>query len=141
MADTDDLVQNTLIRALDNVNQFEPRHEGAFLAYLRTILLNQVRDEIRRVNRMPGRERLDEGLRDASPSPVEEAIGGEALARYEAALSRLAADQREAVVLRVELGLSYPEVAEAMDRPSANSARLLVTRALVHLAKAMYDRT
>src|SRR5262245_46623761 len=51
LADTEDLVQITFIRALKQVEAFEPRHEGAFLAYLRQILLNAIRDEIRRARR------------------------------------------------------------------------------------------
>lgn len=56
LSDTQDLVQTTLLKALDRVGDFEPRREGAFLAYLRTILLNEVRGEIRRVASRPGRE-------------------------------------------------------------------------------------
>src|SRR5262245_31483701 len=43
-ADTDDLVQVTLMRALKRIEVFEVRREGAFLAYLRSILLNAVRE-------------------------------------------------------------------------------------------------
>src|SRR5262245_9691190 len=53
---TDDLVQESLIRALSHLEGFEPRRPGAFLAYLRQILLNQVRDEIRKTDRRPEME-------------------------------------------------------------------------------------
>lgn len=43
LAETADLVQVTLVKALNAVDRFQPRHEGAFLAYLRTALLNVVR--------------------------------------------------------------------------------------------------
>ena len=59
---------------------------------------------------------------------------------YEAALQELTEDQREAVILRIEFGMSFPEVAEAMGKPSPNAARMLVVRALVHLAERMRDR-
>ncbi len=136
-ADTEDLVQVTLLRALKHVGDFEPRHEGAFLAYLRRILLNQVRDELRRMKRRPEQRELPEEIEDGSPSPVERAIGRETLERYERALGELLPDQREAVILRVELGYTYEEMAEALGRPSANAARLIVVRALVRLVKAM----
>jgi RNA polymerase sigma factor (sigma-70 family) len=139
LLDTDDLVQVTVIRALEHVETFEPRHEGAFLAYLRQILLNQLRDEVRRVARRPARAELDERLPLLAPSPLEEVIGKDAMERYEAAMAHLSAEQREAVVLRIELGFGYSEIAEAMDRPSGNAARMLVTRALVRLAKAMNE--
>jgi RNA polymerase sigma factor (sigma-70 family) len=137
LAETDDLVQNTLLRALDHLNGFEPRREGAFLAYLRRILLNQVRDEIRRVGRRPVREDLQEDLPGRAPSQLEEAIGLEALEQYETALERLTEKQHEAIVLKIELGYSYDEVAEAMDLASANAARMLVTRGLIRLAEEM----
>ena len=139
MADTADLVQVALYRALTRLEAFEPRHEGAFFAYLRQIVLNAVREEIRRATRRPSApENASEPL-DPSASVVERAIGQEMLECYEQALLRLAPDQREAVILRLECGLSYPEIAEAMGRPSANAARMLVARALVPLAEAMRD--
>lgn len=140
LIDTDDLVQVTMIRALDHLGSFEPRHAGAFLAYLRQILLNQIRDEIRRVSRRPDRDGLSEEIPDDGPSPLDEAVGRDARQRYERALLKLTPDQQEAVVLRLELGFTYPEMAEALERPSANAARLLVTRALVRLAKEMRER-
>jgi RNA polymerase sigma-70 factor (ECF subfamily) len=119
------------------LEQFEPRREGAFLAYLRAILLNQIRDQARRAGRSPARGELSEDLPHPAPSPLEEAIGRETLERYEAALSRLTPEQREAVVLRAELGFTYPEIAEATGSPSANAARMLVTRGLVRMAEVM----
>jgi RNA polymerase sigma factor (sigma-70 family) len=139
--ETSDLVQTTLMRAFARVEQFEPRREGAFLAYLRQILLNQIRDESRRRKRRPVSEPLPEVLEDSTtPSPLEAIIGAESLARYEEALARLTERQREAIILRVELGLRYREVAEALDAPSVNAARLIVARALVRLAAALGDR-
>src|SRR5881409_4105368 len=49
LIDTEDVVQETLLRALEKAGRFEPRREGAFLAYLRTILLNEIRAALRRV--------------------------------------------------------------------------------------------
>lgn len=139
MADTADIVQVVLYRALNRLEAFQPRHEGAFFAYLRQIVLNAVREEIRRSVRRPSApENVDEPA-DRAASVVEQAMGQEMLECYEEALMRLTPDQREAVILRLEFGLSFPEVAEAMGRPSANAARMLVARALVPLAEAMRD--
>jgi RNA polymerase sigma-70 factor (ECF subfamily) len=137
LAQTDDLVQNTLLRALDHLKGFEPRGAGAFLAYLRRILLNQVLDEIRRVDRRPVHEELLEDLPGRVPSPLEEALGAEVLDQYEAALDRLTPKQHEAVVLRIELGFSYDEVADTMNLASSNAARMLVTRAMLRLVEEM----
>jgi RNA polymerase sigma-70 factor, ECF subfamily len=137
LADTNDLVQVTLLRTLNRLEDFEYRHEGAFLAYLRQGMLNALRQEIRRARRRPAGEEVDDALPDPAPSAVENVIGREALARYEAALSELTDDQREAAILRVEFGLSYPEIAEAMGKPSPNAARMLVVRALIRLAERL----
>jgi RNA polymerase sigma-70 factor (ECF subfamily) len=137
ISDTDDLVQVALLRALNKVDGFVPRREGAFLAYLRSIVLNSVRDELRRVARRPGRSPLDERLPTMEPSLVERAIGRETLEVYEAALSTMSETQQEAVIMRIEFGCTYQEIADALGKPSANAARMAVSRALVVLAERM----
>src|SRR5262245_57801397 len=139
LAETDDLVQLTLIRAEAHLGHFESRHEGSFLAYLRHALLNAIRDEIRRSRRRPPRMMLDTGIADPHRSAVEEAIGNEALERYEAALLELSEEQREAVILRLEFGMTHSEIAAAMFKPSPNAARMVVARALVHVVEAMSE--
>ena len=69
--------------------------------------------------------------------PLESAIGIEALERYEAALARLRPEEREAIVARVEMDGSYQEVAQALGKPSADAARMAVSRALLRLAEEM----
>jgi RNA polymerase sigma-70 factor (ECF subfamily) len=140
LVDTSDLVQATLIRSLDKVATFESQHEGAFLGYLRTTLLNQIRDEIRRTKRQPVREEIDEAIAASDPSPLEEAIGSDLLRRYEDALSRLSPAQQEALVMSIELGCTPEEIAQATGRPTAEAARVYVARAMVSLAKEMGRR-
>jgi RNA polymerase sigma-70 factor (ECF subfamily) len=135
--DTQDLVQDTLVQVLRRVETFEPRHDGAFQAYLRQALVNRLRDEIRRATRRPPAECLDTDNISADPSPLEVAIGQEALERYEAALARLRPEDREAIIIRVELGCPYAEVAAALGKPSAAAAHMAVSRALVRLADEM----
>lgn len=139
LADTDDLVQVTFLRALNHVERFEPRHEGAFLAYLRQILLNAMRDEIRRASRRGPHEELDESAPDPGPSPLESALGRDALERYDRAFAKLGAEPQEAVFMRIEMGFTYEQIAEALGKNSANTARMVVTRALARLALAMED--
>ena len=139
LRDTEDLVQETLTQTLRHVDDFEPRHEGALQAYLRQALMNRIRDEIRRVARHPTPAGLDDedGFADAAPSPLEEAIGREAIERYEAALQRLRPEEREVIIARVELQQSYQQIAAAHGKSSPDAARMAVTRALVRLAEEM----
>lgn len=137
LSDTDDLVQVTLVRAFRRIETFEHRGEGAFLAYLRHILVNVIRDELRRADVRPVREGLDDSLPSRTPSPVEEVMGRERLERFERALETLSPEHREAVILRIEFGFSHQQVAEAIGKPTANAARMTVSRALLELARTM----
>jgi RNA polymerase sigma-70 factor (ECF subfamily) len=74
---------------------------------------------------------------DPAPSPLEHAIGREGIERYEAALQRLKPADREAIVARLELQQSYEEVAVALGKPTANAARVAVTRALARLLREL----
>lgn len=134
LAETDDLVQGTLLRTLQHLDSIELRGPGSFLAYMRQCLVNAVRDEIRRTSRR-GEEPLDDNRR-ASNRPAEEA-NLETLMDYERSLSMLPDRQREAVILRVEFEFTFPEIAAELDMPSADAARMMVSRAMLRLAEAM----
>lgn len=138
MLDTDDLVQDTVFQTLRRLQAFEPQHEGALQAYLRQAVVNRIRDEVRRAGRHPASEDLeDDAFVDEAASPLDEAIGREAVDRYETALQRLKPEERQAIILRVELQLPYAQVAEEMKKPSSDAARMAVARALVRLAEEM----
>lgn len=137
LSDTHDVVQETVIQTFNRIERFEARGEGALQAYLRQGVLNRIRDEIRKTQRRPTFAELDSQAEDQGASPLEEAIGTEALARYERALERLRPSDREAIIARVEMGCSNEEIAVALGRPSANAARMAVERALVRLADEM----
>jgi len=140
LAETQDLVQDAVIRAIPHLKHFEARHPGALQAYLRQAIANHIRDEIRKVNSRPaiGGD-LPENKMDPGPSPLERAIGRQRLDRYDAALAKLRPMEREAIVARLELQQSYEEVALALGKPSADAARMLVARAVKNLIKAMDD--
>jgi len=140
LTDTHDVVQETLIRVFKRVETFEPRGEGAFQAYLRHALLNHIRNELRRFGRKPEVDTLDSHQPAESPSPLDEVIGREATARYEAALSELKPEDRELVIARVEMGYDYDELAETFDRPTSGAARKAVQRAIGRLVDAMKRR-
>ena len=137
LADTDDLVQDTLLRTFRKIDAFEPRGVGALQAYLRQAVLNRLRDELRRKGRAPEATDL-EGLElEDARSPLEEAIGREALDSYERALERLKPEEREAIIARLEMGFTYEELAQALGKPSPDAARKAAQRALVRLAEEM----
>lgn len=135
MLDTDDLVQETVIATLRQIDVFEYRADAALQAYLRQAVMNRIRNEIRRASRRPAADPLDSAPEDPAPSPLEALLGKRAVEAYDEALAQLEPQEREAVIGRVELGFSYAQLARAMDRPSADAARMAVGRALLKLAK------
>lgn len=139
LSDTDDLVQITLLRVLKQLHRFESRHEGAFLAYLRRILLNAMRDQIQRAATRGVQLEVPESMPASGPSPLEQALGRDTLERYDAAFARLSEEQQEAVFMRVEMGCTYEEIAVALEKASANTARMVVSRAIARLAVEMED--
>jgi RNA polymerase sigma-70 factor (ECF subfamily) len=135
--DTDDLVQETLLQTVRHVQDFEPRQDGALLAYMRQALRNRIRDEIRRAQRRGRAVTLPSKEPDFRPSPLQETIGNEVLERYEAALERLDVSDREIILARMELKHSWDEVAAVLGKPSADAARKAAGRALRRLAEEM----
>ena len=136
--ETHDLIQDTLLQVLDNLDRFNPRHEGAFQGFVRTILANRVRDLARKWNRRGVADPIEgDELPARGLSPLEEAIGSEQRARYEAALMRLRPEDRELIIARIEMGLPYKDMVEMFNKPSVSAVTMAVSRAVVKLAQEM----
>jgi RNA polymerase sigma factor (sigma-70 family) len=136
VVDTQDLAQETLARVIQKLPRFEPAHDGGFEGYVFRAMINRVLDEIRRAQRRPSGEPLQDH-ESLEPSPFDLAVGSELRERYDAALLRLTETDRNAIVARIELELSWPEVTEALCKPSIPAAQMTVSRALVKLAREM----
>jgi RNA polymerase sigma-70 factor (ECF subfamily) len=137
LLDTDDVVQDALLNTFRRLDDFQPRHDGAFMAYLREAVANRIRSELRRKAPQVDEAVEPDGLASPHPSPLEQAVGRHAFARYEAALARLDEDDRAAVIGRFEMGYSYDALARALERPSADAARKVVERAVRKLVALM----
>jgi len=137
LSDTDDLVQDTLLKTFKRIDDFDVRGPGALQAYLRQAVINRLRDELRRKGRAPVLVDQDDVDLPADGSPLEEAIGREAFERYRAALTRLRPEEREAIIARVEMDYSYAELAEILGKPTPEAARKAAQRALLRLAEEM----
>ena len=137
MADTHDLVQDTVLQTFKRIEAIEPRGEWALQAYLRQAVMNRIRNEFRRASRKPTPGPLESRLMSDSTSPFDAAARQQERDRYEAALSRLKPQERELIVARVELGLTYEEMAETLSKPSWNAARMATARAVLRLAEEL----
>lgn len=104
----DDLVQETLVRALRSEHLF---HGGDIRSWLFTILTNLNRNRLRSLARRPN-------LISLTDQDAPDASGPEAGSRdIQRALALLVEDQRNALLLVVLEGLSYREVAEVQSVP------------------------
>ena len=104
----DDLVQDTLVRALRSEHLF---HGGEVRSWLYTILTNLNRNRLRSLARRPAHTPIEDN--DAPDFAGPEAGGRD----IERALARLVDDQRTALLLVVLEGLTYREVAEIQGVP------------------------
>ena len=104
----DDLVQDTLVRALRSEHLF---HGGDVRSWLYTILTNLNRNRLRSLARRPALSPIEDN--DAPDMAGPEAGGRD----IERALATLVDDQRTALLLVVLEGLSYREVAEVQGVP------------------------
>ena len=131
--DTGDLVQEAAMHVLARLDKFEPRHVGAMQAYLRTAVINRIRDEIRRVGRRPESVELTAEPPGDLTSPLEAVIQEEAYERYRSALEKLRTRDREMIVARIEVQWTIAEIAQRFGMASVDAARVAVSRSLKRL--------
>ncbi len=137
MLETGDLVQDAVIASLRRLDGFEVRHQGALQAYFRQAVMNRICDLVRQRQRRPDQTDLPDQMADPRPSPLDEAISAENVARYDVAIQRLRAADREAIIGRLEMQYSYDELAVVLNKRSAAAARIAVMRAMKRLADEM----
>ena len=127
----DDLVQETLLRALANIDSFEP---GTNLpAWLFTILRNTFRTEYRKRRR----EVEDADGRYASTlMAYPEQHSRIELEEFRRALDKLTADQREALILVGASGFSYEQAAKICGC-AVGTVKSRVNRARIKLAQLL----
>jgi RNA polymerase sigma factor (sigma-70 family) len=101
--------------------------------------MNRLRNEIRNASRRPRREEVPESFPDPAPSPIEQYLGREAEERYNEALKRLSPEEQELVIGRLELQMTYQDLAIHTGKGSPDAARMAVNRAIRKLATVLED--
>jgi RNA polymerase sigma-70 factor (ECF subfamily) len=128
--DAQDLVQEVLVRVQRGLATYRP---GSMEGWLSRITTNAFLDEVRRRKRRPLDPVGDDIERaPVEAPPVEEAMAAEQLPDHvQDALRALPEDYRAAVVLCDVVGLSYTEIAEALDVPVGT------VRSRIHRGRAL----
>ncbi|WP_395377206.1 RNA polymerase sigma factor [Marinicella sp. W31] len=131
--DTQDVVQDTMALAFKNKEKIQAESAGAFFCYLRTIFINQIKQELRK-NR-PFQLALTTQFSNHEKLAYEEDL--HALMAYDEAIDKLNEAEKQAVVMRIEFGLSHQEIADLMQKNSADAARMSIARAMAKLGRLM----
>jgi RNA polymerase sigma-70 factor, ECF subfamily len=124
----DDLVQETLLRAIANIDSFQPGTNMS--AWMFTILRNLFRSEYRKRRREV--EDTDGSYAESLKSHPEQSSRLE-FQEFRAALGKLPPDQREALILVGASGFSYEEAASICDC-AVGTIKSRVNRARTRLA-------
>ena len=141
LMETQDLVQDVLLRAFRHLDTFEPRGTGSFWIWLRSIATNQLRDHGRRHVRRGAPDPLasQTSLHPAgnSPAGLDVSIENEEAERFDSALERVPERERTAVTMRLELELPYEQIAAELEYASTDAARMAIKRTLRRIAEDM----
>ncbi len=146
LLDPSDVVQDAMVKAVEKAAQFRGDTKMEYKAWLRTILINTLRDKIRVLLRNldldrslddldQSSDRMEKWLSDEQSTPSERADRNEQFERLADEVAELPKNQQRAVLLRYYSGCTVNEIAEQMGSTRASAAGLL-RRALDHLREA-----
>ncbi len=134
--DSGDLVQEAVVGVLRNLGEIETADPDALRKYLVVAIQNRICDEIRRATHGEVTNGVSDPT-DTRPSPLDDAIDEENRRQYRLALLRLGEDDQALLVGRIDMGLSFEELALVTGRPSPDAARSATRRAALRLARQM----
>ena len=150
--DASDLVQQTMLEAHRDFDNFQGASEQEWLGWLRKILAHNVADFVRRYRgtakrqvrrEVPFCDPLTTGMGRGAPEPAapdgtpsQEFLRLDSELRLAAALEELPEDYQEVIVLRNPQRLSFNEVAQQMGR-SRPAVQMLWMRAIKKLQQSL----
>jgi RNA polymerase sigma-70 factor (ECF subfamily) len=152
--DASDLVQQTLLEAYRDFGRFHGATEGEWLGWLRQILSHNAADFVRQFYKTDKRQARREvhlanpqdstgadglaNLPNARETPSQLLLRKERELQVADALTRLAPDHREVIILRNLQRLPFDEVAQRMGR-SRPAAQMLWMRAMQKLQEILSE--
>ncbi len=150
LVDPNDLVQQTLLKAQQNLDQYRGNSDAELARWLRMILANNLTDRLRRAGRQLDEQALARRLEQSSvrlgqlltaeqSTPSQQLVRNEYVQQLAEAMLQLPDDQRQAIELRHLQDLSLAEISTQMQRTSRSIAGLL-QRGLKRLQETMRNK-
>jgi RNA polymerase sigma factor (sigma-70 family) len=133
--DTEDAVQETVMRMLARLATIDVSRPGGLQAYLRRSFKNRLIDSLRRSSRRPVRQEPVDAIADPRPSADATLLARESAARFRAAFERLGALDRALITAWLDREWAYEKIARALKKPSTDAARVAVRRACERLSQ------
>ena len=146
-----DLVQDTLIHALNGLDDFTYKNEGDFVRWLSKIAENELRGSLKKLHADKRDIRKEVQLDNygltttggvvGTPGPIQATTPSvimsrkEDLDKLEKAIDELKPEYKKVIVLAKIDGLSYKEIGERLGK-SADAVGMLLSRAIVALTIA-----
>ena len=145
-AEAMDIAQDTFLKLFSSIRQY--RGEGNFESWLYRLVVNSCLDQKRRGRRLlPLVDEFLDVLHAAGEGVLHSLLRAELSERVRTAVGGLAPEQRMVIVLRYTQGLSYEEIAEALEcSPGTVASRLnrahkILERRLAHLVEERGGRS
>lgn len=135
-ATADDVVQETYVRALNNLDRLEQR--PSLMPWLATVARRRSIDELRRRQYQRPVDAMPDESTKPELDPGEAAGVSETVSKVRDALTALTDRERELLMRQVNQGLSLAELA-AYDNSSVASVRSVLSRARTKLRDALED--
>ena len=154
--DSGDILQNTFVESIKGLERFELREDASLIHWLGRIAENQIRaaadyhgaqkrDRAREVPIEGGGAGDDvEGVAELAAdgtAPIDRLAHAEDVEVVESCLDELRPEYREVILHRDYAGASWAEVAEWVEAPSSDAARMLYARAIAQLSSLVHRRT
>ena len=145
LVESRDILQETFLRAFENIDDFRGTSRKTLMAWLAAIASNQIRNEVEYRNRKRRDVRrtipLDEDLLVAASqvqSYASRLVLGREAKTLEVALDSLNELHREIILLRNFEELTFPEMGERLGK-SADACRMLYARSMVALTNKVRE--
>ncbi len=145
--DAEDLTQDVFLKIYSNLASFDTAR-GSLQVWITTMTRNLLVDNFRRTKNLRATGSLDEGwdendelrpsdrLASNAPSPHEAAAKKELAKMVQAALSKVSAELREALILRDLQDMDYKEIAQVLGIPEG-TVKSRISRGRAELARLL----